>query len=102
MSIRLPFCHSRLTDFPYESLSDLKEYTIYGYLLSLAISPLPYIMSIFRLSRKLEIPHLGCAVCITGESGRIYLEKLGPSLETCIAIPHVQIPFIMAGKGNVA
>jgi len=24
------------------------------------------------------------------------------SLKTCIAIPHVQIPFIVAGKGNVA
>jgi len=102
MSIRLPFCHTWLTDFPYKCLSDLKEYTIYGYLLSLAISPLPDIMSIFRLSRKLEIPHLDCAVCITGESGRIYLEKLGPNLETCIAIPHVQIPFIVAGKGDVA
>jgi len=45
---------------------------------------IPYIMSIFRLSRRMRIPHAGNAVFITGESGKIFMEKLGIGLEPCI------------------
>jgi hypothetical protein len=60
---------------------------------------IPYIMSIFRLSRKMKIPHTGNAAFIAGESGRIFMEKLGIGFETCIVLSHVQIrPFRAMGN----
>ena len=66
----------------------------------LFISVIPYIMSIFRLSRILRIPHASNAACMTGDSWKIFMEKSGSGLEPCIVFPHVQILVFYRSDGQ--
>jgi hypothetical protein len=60
-------------------------------------------MSIFRLPGRMRIPHSGNAAFVTAERGRIFIEKLGIGLETCIVFSHVQnFGLLYRAMGDVA